>query len=310
MSQRILIIGSGAVGAVFAHHLERAGCKVSFLVRDLTSRNSVMPRHLYQYRLLGAPKPICQHLEIMTLATSHWDQIWLTLPSDALDSPWLAEQLAAFSTQTPLISWTPDFRDREKLQRLYAGPIQHGLIGLSSFHTPLPYTTKPPEGFGYFLPSRAAMLDNSSVGKQAAALLCAGGLPAAIVKDLVWLSARSTALMVPSVAALELAGWSLARFRRSQWMGSGCAAAREATVIAAAYLGRKPGLAAWLPRPALMRGLAWLAPRVTPFPLEIFLQSHFSKVGMQTRLMLEHWIDEGNQRELPTTALQALRAQL
>lgn len=310
MSKRILIIGSGAVGAVFAHHLACAGCEVSFLVRDAYSRNSLMPRNLHQYRVFGAPKTIRQQVAVHTRAVPGWDQLWLTLPSDALDSSWLVEQLAVFSADTPLLSWTPDFRDREKLQRLFSGPIQHGLIGLSSFHTPLPGTTEPGEGFGYFLPPRAAILDNSSVGKEAAAILRAGGLPAAVVKDLVWLAARSTALMVPSIAALELAGWSLARYRQDNWVDCGCSASREATVIAAAYLDRNPGVAARLPQPVLMRTASWLAPMVMPFPLEIFLQSHFSKVGEQTRLMLDHWIEEGNLRSLPTRGLRALRDRL
>lgn len=306
MRQRILIIGSGAVGAVYARHLVNAGCQVNFLVRDRNSRNSAMPRTLWQYPLLGRPRASTQHLRVLTRAYRHWDQVWLTLPSDALNSPWLAEQLAVFDADTPLISWTPDFRDDEKLRPLYRGPIQHGLIGLISFQTPLPGTVSPGEGFGYLLPPRAAMLDNSKPGRQAAALLRAGGLPAVAMKDLEWVSARSTALMVPAMAGLELAGWSLAEIRRGPWLGHACQAAREATVIAAAYLGREAGFAAHLPQPVLMSLLSRLAPKVMPFPLETYLDYHFSKVGEQTRQMLAHWIEEGARRQLPHGALSTL----
>lgn len=310
MRQRILIIGSGAVGAVYGHHLVKAGCQVNYLVRSKKSSNSAMPRNLYQYRLLGKTTMQRQHLRVIDKAYRDWDQVWLTLPSDALDSPWLAEQLAVFDSETPLISWTPDFRDGEKLAKLYKGPIQYGLIGLISFHTPLPGTSSPGEGFGYLLPPRSAMLDNSRPGQQAAALLRAGGLPAVALKDLPWVGARSTALMIPSISALELAGWSLKAVRSGPWLNIACAAAREATVISAAYLGREAGMAAKLPQPLLMNVITRLAPKVMPFPLEVYLQYHFSKVGVQTRLMLDHWIEEGHRRGLPTDSLQALRSGL
>ena len=88
------------------------------------------------------------------------------------------------------------------------------------------------------------------------------------------------------------------------------AAAREATVISAAYLGREAGMAAKLPQPLLMNVITRLAPKVMPFPLEIYLQYHFSKVGVQTRMMLDHWIEEGHRRGLPTGSLQELRSGL
>jgi hypothetical protein len=310
MRQRILIIGSGAVGAVYGHHLARAGCQVNFLVRSLSSSNSSMPRTLHQYRWLGRPTPTSQHLRVLTRAHRHWDQVWLTLPSDALDSPWLAEQLSVFRADTPMISWTPDFRDHSKLTALYAGPVQRGLIGLISFHTPLPGTNSPSDGFGYLLPPRAAMLDDSRPGQQAAALLRAGGMPAVSVRDLDWFIARATALNITAIAGLELAHWSLAKVRQGPWLDIACAAAREAILISAAYLKREAGFAARLPQPLLMNLISRLAPKVMPFPLETYLEYHFSKVGDQTRLMLDHWIDEGVQRGLATDALKQLREAL
>lgn len=307
MRTRILIIGSGAVGAVYAQHLVRAGCQVNFLVRDENSSNSVMPRPLHQYHFLGKPTVTLQHLRMISKAYPEWDQVWLTLPSDALQSAWLAEQLAVFSADTPLISWSPDFSDDETLSRIYKGPIQHGLIGFISFQTPLPGEHAPEKGFAYLLPPGAALLDNSAAGKHAAALLRSGGLSAKSVGDLPWLSARATALMVPLIAGLELAGWSLSQLRTTPWQGIACEASREAMWIAAAYLDRRPGMMAKLPQPALVSMLTRLAPKVLPLPLESYLQYHFGKVGEQTRQMLDHWIAEGEARSMSVTALQSLR---
>lgn len=306
MRSRILIIGSGAVGAVYGHHLVKAGCQVNFLVRDRQSPNSSMPRPLHRYRFVGKPVTEQQHLRVLTQAHRHWDQVWLTLPSDALYSDWLAEQLAVFDDHTPLISWTPDFRDQAQLQQLWRGPLQRGLIGLISFHTPLPQQSTPESGFGYLLPPRSAMLDNSPAGRQAAALLRAGGLPSTVMKDLDWFAARSTALMITAISALELADWSLAKLAHSHWLSEASRAAREATAISAAFLGHRGSN--HVPGPLLLRALMALAPRVMPFDLESYLRYHFSKVSKQTRLMLDHWRDEGQHRALPTTALEKLRA--
>lgn len=58
MPASILIIGSGAVGAVYAQALVNAGCKVEFLVRNQKSPNAAMPRTLYRYSLFGGyPTP-------------------------------------------------------------------------------------------------------------------------------------------------------------------------------------------------------------------------------------------------------------
>ncbi|PKM22567.1 MAG: hypothetical protein CVV10_03645 [Gammaproteobacteria bacterium HGW-Gammaproteobacteria-14] len=282
MSTRILIIGSGAVGAAFGHHLVQAGCQVNYLVRSRKSSNSVMPRELHRYRF----------------------------PSDALDSDWLKKQLSVFDSDTPLISWTPDFGDHARLAAIYPGPVQHGLIGLISFHTPLPGTSQPGDGFGYLLPPRSAVLDNSRAGQQAAALLRAGGMPSASIDHLDWFGARATALNINAIAALEICDWSLREVRRSVHLQTACAAAREAIIISAAYLNRDAGLAAQLPRPLLLKTLTALAPKVMPFPLETYLKYHFSKVGEQTRMMLDNWIREGTSRSLPVGALSELRQQL
>ncbi|MDF1629912.1 MAG: 2-dehydropantoate 2-reductase N-terminal domain-containing protein [Alcanivoracaceae bacterium] len=310
MRPRILIIGSGAVAAVYAHHLVKAGCQVTFLVRDKSSANSAMPRQLHQYKFVGKATATQQRLRVITQAYPDWDQVWLTLPSDALTSPWLAEQLAVFGSDTPLISWTPDFRDDEILRKIYKGPLQHGLIGLISFHTPLPGEQTPAQGFGYLLPPRSAMLDNSRVGQQAAALLRTGGLPAVSMKDLEWFSARSTSVMVPLIAGLEMANWSLSEMRSSKWLGIACQSCRQATLISANYMQRDAGISAKLPQPLLVSMISRLAPKVMPFPLETYLQYHFSKVGVQTRQMLDHWIEEGNARGLDASALQTLRTGL
>jgi hypothetical protein len=49
---------------------------------------------------------------------------------------------------------------------------------------------------------------------------------------------------------------------------------------------------------------------LAPFDLERYLRHHFTKVGEQTRLMLDDLIGEGAARGLPVTRLRRLRASL
>lgn len=304
---RILIIGSGAVGAVYGHHLAMAACRPTYLIRDTKSENSRMPRTLHRYSLVGKKiESRQQHLRTITLGCTGWDQVWICLPSNTIESPWLLKQLAHLSPDTPIILWSPDFRDRDILQKHYAGPISRALIGIISFQTPLPGKSAPSKGIAYLAPPRSAVLENSEAGIQAAAWLKAGGLPTAIHDNLALHEARMTALLQPVIAALEITEWSLKKLRQSQWLAVATTAAREAKAIGETYLGTKPSRS--IPgQHFLLKSAITVAPAFMPFPLEPYLHYHFSKVSEQTRMMLDGWIAQGKRSTLPVTSLVALR---
>ncbi len=308
-SPRILIIGSGAVGAIYGHHLALAGCHVNFLVRDRNSPNSSMPRALHRYGLLGGIQTQRQLLRTQTLADSGWDQVWLCLPSTALDDDWLYKQLARIGTATPVLLWTPDMRDRDHLYARHPAQISRALIGLISFQAPLPGETSPSPGIAYLAPPRSAVLENTAAGRTAAALLKQGGLSVHVHDNLPLHEARMTALLQPLIAALEICDWSLKTLSTSPWLAVATDAIQEARCVGALYLGAKP--------PRRLAGTGWLAkgvlrlaPPLSPFPLQTYLQYHFSKVGEQTRQMLDGWCEQGAEHKLPTPALQQLRRAL
>lgn len=304
---RILIIGSGAVGAVFAEHLTRAGCEVAFLVRDPASPNARMPRSLHRFRLGGKTETVSQALPCVSAVDSEWDQCWICLPSTALDSAWLRDRLRQLPASTGIISWTPDLVDQRKLETLLGRPVATGLIGFISFQAPLPGESTPPDGIACLLPPRSAVLEQSDTGKRAARLLRDGGLPAVTSSDLPWLAARLTAMTVTAMAALECEQWSLSQLRDSGRLKTTAGAARQAIRVGAASLGRKSRLAHRLPSPLLYRIALQAAPPLMPFDLENYLGYHFAKVADQTRLMLETWIGEGRKRGLPVDKLETLR---
>ena len=306
---RILIIGSGAVGAVYGHYLAQAGCRPCFLVRNRDSRNSRMPRTLHHYSLLGRLTSQTQNLRVIDRASTGWDQVWLCLPSSSIEDPWLHQQLALLAPDTPLLIWTPDLRDRERLAAIHPGPISQALIGLISFQTPLPGESTPASGIAYLSPPRSAVLENSESGRQAAAWLSEGGLSTTVMDNLPLHEARMTALLQPVIAALEICNWSLKSLRASPLLATAGQAMTEARHIGERYLGHPPSRT-FMNQRLLLKALLRLAPPLSPFPLETYLHYHFGKVGEQTRQMLDGWISQGEKLSSPSRALQQLRQAL
>jgi 2-dehydropantoate 2-reductase len=307
---RILIVGSGAVGAVFGEHLTRAGARVNFLVRNPDGANARMPRALHQLHLAGRPSTVHQMLDTSAQLQGRWDQCWLCLPSTALDSDWLHQELDKLDPGVELINWTPDLEDRARLEERLQRPVSMGLIGFVSYQSPLPGETRPGEGIAYWLPPRAATLENTRAGERAANLLKNGGLWARRSRNLPWLAARLSAVMITLVAALEREQWSLEHLRRSPHLDTATRAAREAMAVGAAYLDTRVHWSGQLPRTGLYRGLLKTVPPLAPFNLENYLGYHFAKVADQTRLMLDTWIAEGHKRNVEVTYLEELRRQL
>ena len=116
---------------------------------------------------------------------------------------------------------------------------------------------------------------------------------------------------MPHLVALEAEGWSLAGLRKGEHVKTASAASKEALAVVAAFTDTEvPGFMACLVRPCLMRLLLGVAPWAVPYPLEVYLKYHFTKVADQTRLMIGTYIEQGKQRDLPVANLEALSALL
>lgn len=304
---RILIVGSGAVGAVFGEHLTRAGAQVGFLVRNPDSANARMPRALHQLQLTGRVSRVHQMLPTGADIRGNWDQCWLCLPSTALTSDWLQSELEKLGPEVAILNWAPDPGDRARLDKRLARRVHRGLTGLVSYQAPLPGESEPADGIAYWLPPRSATLENTRLGRQVATLLKNGGMPASRSRNLPWLAARMTAVVITLMAALEIEDWSLERLRASAVLDTATGAAREAMAVAAASLGISTGWAARLPHNPIYRALLRGLPPLAPFSLETYLGYHFAKVGAQTRLMLDTWIEEGEQCGIDTPCLRQVR---
>jgi 2-dehydropantoate 2-reductase len=188
--------------------------------------------------------------------------------------------------------------------------LVQGLIGFLSFQSPLPGAPHLPAGIAYsLLPFSASTFDGVRA-PDVVTPLRRGGFPARIQRDLPRRSAERSATTVPIMAGLEIAGWRLPNFVRGPWLGWSLAASREALAAVAAVRAWPPARISRTLHPLPVRVALAMAPRLAPFDLEAYLQFHFTKVGPQTRLMLETYAAHARAVGGSSEALRRLRESL
>lgn len=310
---RVLIVGAGAVGMVYGRHLAAAGHKVTFFVKK---KHVDAVRTGVQMRQLARSGGVVEHwqgdgwlCDVQEVAASAWDQVWLATSSDALRSALMGEILKAVGGAT-VICLQPGPEDAEwvasQLER--KSQLVQGLIPFISYQEPLPGEEATP-GIAYYLPPLAAtaLAGEEERVTQVVQALRRGGLRAKSVRHLAEESAAMAAMLITMVAALETHHWQLAGFGRSDSARLGHDAALEAFRVMAHESSRLKGVA-WLLRPWPLTVGIGLAAWWLPLPLERYLRYHFSKVGVQTRQMLDSYILKGQTMSLPIKSLEQLRA--
>lgn len=130
------------------------------------------------------------------------------------------------------------------------------------------------------------------------------------VVDLDAAASGGEGLLQPLVAALELNDWVLEGFAQSPAFQLGREAALETLAILAADRGARVAPMRVVLKPAASRLLLYIAPKALPLALEPYLKDHLSKVGLQTRQMLEGYIALAAKHGLPAGRLCELRQAL
>jgi hypothetical protein len=303
---KVLVVGAGALGQVFGMWLAAGGAQVSYLVKPGREHWADGDGALL-YRLRRRGRPVERRLTPYQVVTEpvagEWDMVWLCVDSTALPGPWTGELHAATGGATVVtISQAP--QDHAVLTRTWpAEQIVQVVPTLLAYQAPMPGQVCEP-GIAYWVPPGAALgvFGTESRARQVIAALRAGGARARRTRR-AEASDITAARMMPYIAALENAGWSIAATRYAR----AARASREAVAIAAAGHGRRAPLA--IPAWAVSLALRVL-PLLVPFDLPRYLETHFTKVSAQTRLMLDGWIAEGAARGLPVTHLTELRAEV
>jgi Ketopantoate reductase PanE/ApbA len=308
-----LIIGAGSVGQVLGLHLSDAGRHVGVLVRPA---HAAQARSGYQLRRL---RRVCGPVhgrfvpdrvidDITLLHPGDWNAIWLCVSSTGLRGLGL-EQLRARAISPTIVLTSQGVHDRAVLENHWP-PEQVVLAAPPFFAFPGPPADpgRPDAVTSYWTPPGGAW-QVSGTGERASAV--AGALRDGRLK-VKTTQAHGAAVMlaaanIPLAAQVESAGWSLRAARRD--LGAVSLAASEAAGIVAAVHGAKPPPAIARSAAGMRAGLSALS-LLAPFDLERYLRHHFTKVGEQTRLMLDDLIGEGAARDLPVTRLRGLRASL
>lgn len=315
MSERILIVGAGAVGQVYGAHLQAGGAEVTLYLK---------PRHVesaqagFDLRPLGREKvtrlePCPTVTSAEEVAEQRFDQVWLCTSSTALEGPWLGPLLKAVGGAT-VVGLQPGLGSQLLLES-HVAPEQvvMGMISLVAYQSPLPggpfsgaEDPSLPPAIAYWFPPLSPSPFSGPRAEQPAAALGRGGCPSKTVPDAAVAAATGSAFLMPHLVALELEGWSLKALRRGKRINQAANASREALEIVTREAGVKRSPLRLAMRAWLTRSLVCAAPHVAPFPLEPYLAYHFTKVGDQTRAMIQRYVTRGQAQGLPTKALEAL----
>jgi 2-dehydropantoate 2-reductase len=307
----VLVVGAGAVGVSYAHVFARAGARVSFFVRaprveqtraglalhELTTRGRVTTHELRPHEVLSTASEV---------SARRFDQVWLTVPSTALDGEWLPALCDAAGDAT-VVALQPGLRDRAKIADA-AGEhrVVAGVIVLVAWQGGLPGEPLDGEGVRCWYPPLVPTPVSGERADAVRGLLVAGGVRARVVRDAAAQAAPGAALLQAAVAGVECAGWSLRAFARGPFLPLALRAGRQAAAIAAASVGVRPSAALSLARPWLLRLVTPLAPRVFPGDLEAYLRVHFTKVGAQTARAFAEYQERAAELGLPADEVRAL----
>ena len=318
---RVLVVGAGAVGQVFAHHLAQAGASVTLLVKP--KYRAELASGLTMARLRVGHAPQRERFEGYDLVTApheadgqRWDQVYFTVSSAALRdgdeiAPWVST-IARVSRDATIVFLQPNLDDRALVSAVIdEARMVDGMIGFLSYQAPLPGETRFAERcMAYWFPplSPCAFSGPEARVNAVVELLQHGALPAVRRHDITRTAPFPNAMLYAYLAALESQQWSLRALRSGHHLEHAATAAREAMAIAAHRIGADavPWNARLANSPALVRMALRFAPAIVPLPLEPYLRVHFTKVGEQMRLGLRAYVELGDAQGLPTTALREL----
>lgn len=314
-ARAVLVVGAGAIGQVYGHFLAQGGARVTYYVRERYREHTArgLPLARLESRRRRRALPVISPQVVSSpaeVSQQRYDQVYLTIPSDALVRPWLEELLAA-TGEAIIIGLTPGAGDREKLIAAGATPerLVSGFLSLVAYQAPLPGEDSqvPACTTVWFPPGAPCLFSGPARARdEVLAALTAGGLPARAHRDVPTLGAFGSSATVAFMLALEAAGWSLAGLRQPARLRQACAAMREIVSLAARDFGKPPLGVRLASRAWVLRAALALAPRLAPFPLETYLRVHFTKVGEQTRHLVRAALERGRAAGAEAPALSAL----
>ena len=310
-----LVVGAGSVGQVIAHHLHRGGSDVSFLIRADSSPDRVrdlvlMPLNRRDARMDPVHDKSVQVLtQYSQLEGQTWDQIYVCVPSTGLTSE-LFEGLKSFGGRATIVKIQPGLDDRNKYADHFdISQVVSGMVAFISYAAPLTGETVADPGTAYWFPPLIKSHFSGSNDRVQAVVsaLQAGGLPARAHRDVEALAGYVLALEAPLIAGVECAGWSFRRFGQSHWLSVATQGIKEASEVVAAHQHSSPPVFMKLVNRLTIRLALWLLPKGRVFPLEAYLEHHFTKVSAQSLQHLDEYLERGLKYDIEVGSLSELR---
>lgn len=314
---RVLIVGAGAVGLVFAHHLQRGGHEVAVYIRR-PAQPDEPPRLLYDLRRRDpwrrplSLEPTQVIVEGQRIDGPGWEQVFFCVPSEALREG-LVERLRPHLASATVVKLQPGLNDLPWFTRCVPeAQVVSGMVAFVSYRAPLASEPDVPPGYAFWMPPLTSLPFSGIEARrgEVVATLRGGGLPARSHPDVETLTAFLLALQAPLSAGFACAGGSLRAMQAGRWMPVALEAARQARRIVSRYLGQEPPLFLRLAGYRVLPRLLAELPPLLPFPLEPFLAAHYGKLRRQSRLHLKDYIQCGSSLQLPTRSLEQLAEEL
>lgn len=316
---RVLFVGAGAVGQLVGWHASRAGAHISYYVRPKYAQEVARGFTFHEHRTVSAAPP--PHTltpdAVLTglgdLADTHFDQVYLCMSSTALRRGDWFEHFAAALNADVLISFQPGPEDQAFLERHWPAEfLIMGMIGFVAYQAPLPQESLPQDTLAFWHPpsSKSMVSGDPIVRDQVYKLLRRGEMPIDRTESVPRSAGLATAFLSTFLIGLELEGWSWKAVRSGGRLGQVTAAQREALKIMALHHHIAPP-----PWRALLRAgptalAVGLAPRLTPFDLEVYFRYHFTKVGDQTRDTVKTYLALADVQGVSAPALRDLYEEL
>jgi 2-dehydropantoate 2-reductase len=317
---RVLIVGAGNVGVVYAQHLRGAGAEVALFVKPAHEAAVRVGVALERLGFGGTTTGRLEGVAAFTAwadvaAHGPWDWVVLTVPPGALRAPGFVEGVRmALGEQGTALALVLGLGDAAWLDaQLGPGRLASGEIVLISYSAPLDAPKSSAQTCAYFVPPFAkAPLSGPQGPKllELAQTLSRGGLATAVVTDARRQSRLPAAVLFALVSALRLVGWRFSALGGSDALALCLAAGREReAVLTASGAGATPALLGVF-TPTVVRVALWCAARLLPLPLEAYLRVHFTKVGQQFVEDRARLIDSGKSLGVPTPNLEVLHQRL
>jgi hypothetical protein len=320
---KVLIVGCGAVGQVYGLALQNAGVTLGLLDQPAVVEKLAYARQqnglsLFQvsYRHRKDPlvnwlrdyQVIINEVESQSFAP---DQIWFTTPSQAYYSDWFRNFLQHVPSKR-VVCFTPEGKRPEFFPDEMSERIVFGGTTFMAWQGDLGGYGDKLAGIYYWRPPLGIPLAGTQAAcREVAQLLKEAGFRAMVGNPGSHSQASMTAIMTTFTAGLELSGWSLSAFRRSQWLRRAAAAGGEA------ILGQlsKAGIftRGWLRNPILTASfflVALLLPVLFPFDVQKYLEFHYTKTREQTMVLLNVFLKDSLRCGVPVTNIQLLLAGL